>query len=115
MYTATVGHSYPLRNLGPITSSANIPGYQPPSAYIPPHTTPHTTSPVDRSLFAGQKPNIEAVTATLDALTPMLDSLKLSTDFEIGICNVMRIVIGQVKELKLEQHMHRQHTERSFH
>ena len=46
---------------------------------------------------------IQGATATLDALTPVLEGLTPSNAFETGMVNYMRIVTAQLREIKLEQ------------
>ena len=89
---------YSLRSgVRPLPAVATHPGYQP--GYQ--NATPPAA-------------NVSAVTATLEALYPLIDSLKPSTDFEIGITNVVRLLVGQLAEVKREQDKMQQHTDHSF-
>ncbi len=89
---------YNLRSSAAPPSPHTAPGYQPPA--------PSSISSVENS--------ISAVTSTLDGLLPLLDSLKPASDFEIGIGNVARLLIGHMKEMKLELHELKQLSHRSF-
>ena len=90
---------------GPMSSSYQ-PGYQPPTFNQPPS---FTQQPGVRSQPSGSTPHlnlntkIEDVTATLDGILPMIDSMKPSDPFQISVCNVLRLLVGQMKEIKLGQ------------
>ncbi len=83
------------------------PGYQPfaNSSNGPPQTSSRADA-VNKC--------VETVTATLDGLLPLLDTLKPASDFEIGISNVARLLIGHLREVKLELHDLKQMSHRSF-
>ncbi len=109
MYGTSFSH-HALRSRGPPPPSSDYPGYQPPTAaqpYPPHHAAVSATSSSPNS-------KLDTVTATLDGLSPLIDSLKPSSDFEIGVSNVLRLLVGHVREIKLEQHMLRQFSERNF-
>ena len=48
---------------------------------------------------------IDDVTATLDldSILPMIDSMKPTEQFQISVYNVLRLLFGQIKEIKLAQ------------
>ena len=88
---------YNLRNRSSNPSElAQSQGYQPPEG------------------FSMQDANVQQVSATLDAITPMIDKLKPETDFEIGISNVVRLLIAQMKDIKQEHYNFQQMTARSL-
>ena len=117
MYGAP-SHRYPLRSHGPPPPSSDRPGYQPPRpTTAQPYLAPHATaSAASSSLHPPPHSSnlLDTVTATLEALTPMIDSLQPKSAFEIGMTNIVRLIVGQQRELKLEHHMLHQSTERSF-
>ncbi|MCP4261681.1 MAG: hypothetical protein GY774_29890, partial [Planctomycetes bacterium] len=43
-----------------------------------------------------------SLTNTLDSLVPMINDLKPATAFEVGVTNVLRVLIGQFKDFKGE-------------
>ena len=58
--------------------------------------------------------SINAASAPIDALNNLIDALKPVSDFEIGMTNLARIIVGHLKEIKLEVHDLKQVTHRSF-
>ena len=87
--------------------SSYQPGYQPPTYSQPPpppafnqqsDVRSHTPTP---HLNLNNK--IDDVTATLDSILPMIDSMKPTEQFQISVCNVLRLLVGQIKEIKLAQ------------
>ena len=93
---------YFFRQRGSGSSPAAAPGYQP--GYQPPAQHPAQHSPQPSSApHLNLNTRIEDVNATLDGLMPMIDTMSPKTTFEISVCNVFRILIGQMKEIKLGQ------------
>ncbi|KAL5252075.1 hypothetical protein ACHWQZ_G015027 [Mnemiopsis leidyi] len=92
---------------GLMTSSSYQPGYQPPTSNIQP--PPLRQEPDVRSQTSASTPHldigasIEDATATLDGMLPMIDSMKPGDQFQISVCNVLRLLVGQLKEIKLGQ------------
>ena len=80
------------------------PGYQPPPA----HHVPTSNQ------FAALDNDVSSAAATLESVLPMIDTAKPTTDFQITISNVLRILVGQMKEMKLEQHLLRQSIHQDF-
>ncbi len=81
-------------------SATSQQGYQPPT--------------VHGGMFSGIGSALDSVTATLDTLPQIIDSLKVNTDVEIGLCNVVRVLIGQLKEMILDIHRLKENVDGSF-
>jgi hypothetical protein len=52
--------------------------------------------------------------ATIEALMPLIEALKPTTDFEVGMSNIARLVVGHLKEIKYEVSNFIQCSHRSF-
>ena len=50
---------------------------------------------------------LAGVTETLESISPMIDCLKPESQFETGIVNIVRLLTGQLKELKLDHNRFR--------
>ncbi len=94
--------------------TAYVPGYQPgppvnnAAQYQPPPSTA-ASSP-----FQHINSNIGDVTATLDSMGPLIDQIKPDNDFKISVANIFRLLVAQLKEIKLDQHRMREATEGSL-
>ena len=81
-----------FHSAAPSCSEPVHPGYQPPTQQ------PLATSNRFSTLDAG----VEATVATLDGLHSMIDTATPSTVTETTLCNVLRLVIAQMKEIKYD-------------
>ncbi len=81
------------------------------SGYQPPPPLPQKTA---SSPFQPASSSIDDIAATLDSIGPKINSIKPDTDFHITVSNILRLVVAQLKEIKVEQHRQRQTTESTF-
>ena len=80
-------------------------GYQPPELSVP---------SIHPSRLQKLETAVQDSAATLDTLVPMIDRLRAESDFEIGVSNILRLVIAQLREVKVEQMKLQQMTADSF-
>ena len=52
--------------------------------------------------FVALETQAESVTNTLDAICPMIEGLKPNSDFETGVINILRLLVGQMRDFKAE-------------
>lgn len=76
--------------------------YNDPSLQQP---SPHTpqSAPVNsavRDLHAATNSKLSDATAAIDAISPLIDSLKPEGDFQTGMVNCLRLLVGQLREIK---------------
>ena len=81
---------------GGVPSPRNV-GYQPderqPVAAPPLYT---------QNRFAALDSQAGSVTNTLDAICPLIEALKPDSDFQTGVVNILRLLVGQFRDFKSE-------------
>ncbi len=105
------------------SQAAIRPGYQPPGYQAPVTRPSHPPAPFQQPVVsqpsAASSPfsvdrKIDADTVTVDGLLPVIDALKPQSEFELGVTNVLRLLVGHLKEIKLDQFKQTQTTENTF-
>ncbi len=107
------GYSSRSYNLRPRSGGAPPAVYVQPtsSGYQPPDQPPAV---VNSNQFAVLDTNINAAVSTLDAIGPLIDQAKPDTPFQLTVCNALRLIVAQLKEIKLGQIQLGQNVDRSF-
>lgn len=98
----------PSRTLRPVRLSRYGPPQYLHSTIVPQY------QPAPHPSHASINSQIEAATATLDSIEPIMGTLKPTTTFEIGVCNAVLVLTGQLKDIKLAQLQLRDSTEGTF-
>ena len=58
--------------------------------------------------------SLNAATAIIEALSPLVNALKPTTDFEIGMTNLARLFVTHLNDVTVKYHDLKQHYHRSF-
>ena len=94
------GYTRSGTRFGPPPTTPVCSGYQPPSTNEPRVVYSNALS---ASMSIPQfSQNLDCFTSAIDAMKPMLESLKPTNDVETGIINYLRLLTGHLRDLKQE-------------